>query len=82
MARVELRNGANVEGAWFCDTRCIDCDASRQLAPDLLDRVDGLTVFRNCKIRATSNPTANTTDQSFLSYTLPEGGTPPPDTVG
>jgi hypothetical protein len=41
---------------------------------------DGLAVFRNCKIRATSNPTANTTDQSFLSYTLPEGGTPPPDT--
>jgi len=46
MARPVDRNPGGAPGDWFVDTRCIDCDASRQLAPDLLDRVDGLTVFR------------------------------------
>ena len=46
MARAVDRNPDGPAGDWFVDTRCIDCDASRQVAPDLLDRVDGLTVFR------------------------------------
>jgi glyoxylase-like metal-dependent hydrolase (beta-lactamase superfamily II) len=46
MARLGDRNAAGAPGDWFVDTRCIDCDASRQMAPDLLERVDGLTVFR------------------------------------
>ncbi|MBW3657995.1 MAG: MBL fold metallo-hydrolase [Actinobacteria bacterium] len=34
----------NVPGAWFVDERCIDCDAVRQIAPDLFDRVDRQSV--------------------------------------
>ncbi|MBW3664776.1 MAG: MBL fold metallo-hydrolase [Actinobacteria bacterium] len=33
-----------MDGAWFVDTRCIDCDACRQLAPDLIARVDRTSV--------------------------------------
>jgi glyoxylase-like metal-dependent hydrolase (beta-lactamase superfamily II) len=44
VARVQERHPANVDGAWFVDTRCIDCDASRQLAPDLIGRVDRTSV--------------------------------------
>ena len=35
MARVDLRNEANVEGDWFVDTRCIDCGTCREIAPTL-----------------------------------------------
>jgi glyoxylase-like metal-dependent hydrolase (beta-lactamase superfamily II)/ferredoxin len=35
MARIELRHPANAEGDWFVDTRCIDCDTCRQLAPEV-----------------------------------------------
>ena len=35
MARVDLRNDANVDGDWFVDTRCIDCGTCREIAPAL-----------------------------------------------
>lgn len=35
---------ANVDGPWFVDQRCIDCDAVRQVAPHLFDRVDRQSV--------------------------------------
>lgn len=35
MARLDQRHPANVDGAWFVDTRCIDCGTCRELAPDL-----------------------------------------------
>ncbi len=28
----------NVDGAWFVDTNCIDCDLCRQTAPDNFER--------------------------------------------
>src|SRR4051812_2729333 len=44
MARLDQRHPANVDGDWFVDTRCIDCDVARQYAPGLIeaDR-DGLS---------------------------------------
>ena len=44
MARVALRNTANVEGAWFCDTRCIDCGTCREIAPDTFLATGGHSV--------------------------------------
>jgi glyoxylase-like metal-dependent hydrolase (beta-lactamase superfamily II)/ferredoxin len=35
MARLDLRNDANVDGDWFVDTRCIDCGTCREIAPSL-----------------------------------------------
>lgn len=43
-ARGTDRHPANAAGAWFVDERCIDCDAVRQIAPDLFDRVDRQSV--------------------------------------
>lgn len=34
------RNPDNVDGPWFVDRACIDCGAVRQIAPDLIARVD------------------------------------------
>lgn len=34
----------NAPGRWFVDMRCIDCDASRQVAPGLFDHHDGQSV--------------------------------------
>jgi glyoxylase-like metal-dependent hydrolase (beta-lactamase superfamily II)/ferredoxin len=34
----------NVAGEWFVDTRCIDCDACRQLAPEVFVRRGGQSV--------------------------------------
>ncbi len=47
MARIEDRHPAGATGAWFVDTRCIDCDAARQVAPGLIARNpdDGVSVF-------------------------------------
>jgi glyoxylase-like metal-dependent hydrolase (beta-lactamase superfamily II)/ferredoxin len=33
VARLDMAHPANVAGDWFVDTRCIDCDTCRQLAP-------------------------------------------------
>ncbi|MBW3619320.1 MAG: MBL fold metallo-hydrolase [Actinobacteria bacterium] len=38
------RHPGNVAGPWFVDRRCIDCDATRQVAPDLFTRVDRQSV--------------------------------------
>ena len=34
MARIQKRLAQNVEGEFFVDSSCIDCDACRQIAPD------------------------------------------------
>ena len=44
MARQARRHPGNVAGPWFVDDTCIDCDASRQCAPDLFGEVGGQTV--------------------------------------
>ncbi len=46
VARVDLRNRANVEGDWFVDTRCIDCGTCREIAPELFAEDSGLSVVR------------------------------------
>ena len=43
-ARDRERNPDNVEGPWFVDEACIDCDAVRQLAPGLIGRVGSKSV--------------------------------------
>jgi glyoxylase-like metal-dependent hydrolase (beta-lactamase superfamily II) len=40
----ERRHAKNVAGPWFVDDSCIDCDASRQCAPNLFADVGGQTV--------------------------------------
>lgn len=47
MARLEDRHPAGAPGDWYVDTRCIDCDAARQVAPGLIARnpSDGVSVF-------------------------------------
>ena len=46
MARVDRRHPDGADGPWFVDDRCIDCDASRQVAPGLVVRgADGNSVF-------------------------------------
>ena len=47
MARLEDRHPGGAPGDWFVDTRCIDCDAARQVAPGLIARNpdDGVSVF-------------------------------------
>ncbi len=40
MARASDRIGENVDGDFFVDTSCIDCDLCRQLAPATFARVD------------------------------------------
>jgi len=45
MARPAERHPANVDGDWYVDTRCIDCDASRQMAPTLIGCAGGQSVF-------------------------------------
>jgi ferredoxin len=44
MARLDQRDPRNADGAWFVDTRCIDCDTCRELVPDLFDDVGGQSV--------------------------------------
>jgi glyoxylase-like metal-dependent hydrolase (beta-lactamase superfamily II) len=40
MANPKLRHPGNVEGPWFVDRTCINCDASRQCAPWMFGDVD------------------------------------------
>jgi glyoxylase-like metal-dependent hydrolase (beta-lactamase superfamily II) len=44
VARIDQRHPANAAGDWFVDTRCINCDVSRQLAPGLFGEVDDQAV--------------------------------------
>lgn len=39
-----MRHPANAPGSWFVDTACVDCDASRQVAPALFERRDRQSV--------------------------------------
>jgi glyoxylase-like metal-dependent hydrolase (beta-lactamase superfamily II) len=47
MARLADRHPAGSDGDWFVDDRCIDCDASRHVAPGLIVRNpdDGVSLF-------------------------------------
>lgn len=44
MARLDQRDARNAPGAWFVDTRCIDCDTCRSLVPELFDDIGGQSV--------------------------------------
>jgi glyoxylase-like metal-dependent hydrolase (beta-lactamase superfamily II) len=44
MANPERKHPDNVPGPWFVDDSCIDCDASRQCAPDIFGHVGGQSV--------------------------------------
>jgi len=44
VARLDQRDARNAQGAWFVDTRCIDCDTCRELVPTLFDDIGGQTV--------------------------------------
>lgn len=46
MADPKRRHPANVAGAWFVDTSCIDCDASRQCAPSVFGIQAGQSVVQ------------------------------------
>ena len=45
MARALERNPASAPGDWYIDTRCIDCAASREVAPGLIIRRSGKSIF-------------------------------------
>jgi glyoxylase-like metal-dependent hydrolase (beta-lactamase superfamily II)/ferredoxin len=44
MARLDQAHPANAGGDWFVDTRCIDCDTCRLLAPDLFGDIGAQSV--------------------------------------
>jgi glyoxylase-like metal-dependent hydrolase (beta-lactamase superfamily II) len=44
VARIDQRHPANAPGDWYVDIRCINCDVSRQLAPDLFGEADDQAV--------------------------------------
>lgn len=46
------------------------------IAPGESDPNNGLPTFTNCQLRVSTNNTAGTTDQQFLTLTMPTGGTP------
>jgi ferredoxin len=45
MPKPEARNPASAKGDWFIDDRCIDCAASREVAPGLIVERGGKSVF-------------------------------------
>jgi glyoxylase-like metal-dependent hydrolase (beta-lactamase superfamily II) len=45
MPKPSNRNPRSAPGDWYIDTRCIDCAASREVAPDLIVHLDGKSVF-------------------------------------
>ncbi|MEA2717131.1 MAG: hypothetical protein QOI99_1448 [Actinomycetota bacterium] len=44
MARIDQRDARNVDGAWFVDTRCIDCGTCHELVPELFAGVGDQSV--------------------------------------
>jgi glyoxylase-like metal-dependent hydrolase (beta-lactamase superfamily II) len=44
MANPDRKHPDNVPGRWFVDDSCIDCDASRQCAPDIFGHLGGQSV--------------------------------------
>ena len=47
MADLKRRLAANVEGPWFVDETCINCDACRQYAPDVFAEVGDYSVVQH-----------------------------------
>jgi len=47
VARLADRHPGNVDGAWFVDTRCIDCGTCRELVPDLFGETGIQSVVQN-----------------------------------
>jgi glyoxylase-like metal-dependent hydrolase (beta-lactamase superfamily II) len=45
VARLIERNSRSAPGDWYVDTRCIDCAASREVAPGLIVHREGKSVF-------------------------------------
>jgi glyoxylase-like metal-dependent hydrolase (beta-lactamase superfamily II) len=45
MPKLEARNPASAKGDWYIDDRCIDCAASREVAPGLIVERRGKSVF-------------------------------------
>jgi hypothetical protein len=45
MPKISERNPDSAPGDWFIDRRCIDCAASRTVAPGLIVRRNGKSVF-------------------------------------
>jgi glyoxylase-like metal-dependent hydrolase (beta-lactamase superfamily II) len=45
VARRIERNSTSADGDWYVDTRCIDCAASREVAPGLIVQREGKSVF-------------------------------------
>lgn len=45
MADARRRHPKNVDGPWFVDTTCINCDAARHVAPGLIEEVEDTSVF-------------------------------------
>ena len=45
MAKVSARNRDSAPGDWYVDTLCIDCGASRNVAPGLVIRRNELSIF-------------------------------------
>src|SRR3954449_12342306 len=54
MARLADRHPDNVDGAWFVDTRCIDCGTCRELVPELF----GETGVQSVVVAQPSHPAA------------------------
>jgi len=44
VARIDQRDARNADGAWFVDTRCIDCGTCHQLIPELFAAVGDQSV--------------------------------------
>jgi glyoxylase-like metal-dependent hydrolase (beta-lactamase superfamily II) len=61
-ASIEPHSG-NVDGPWFVDQRCIDCDAVRQVAPTLFGRAGGQAVV-------TRQPQSSDDEQAMVRAAL------------
>jgi glyoxylase-like metal-dependent hydrolase (beta-lactamase superfamily II)/ferredoxin len=44
VARLDQRHHANAPGAWFVDTRCIDCGTCREVVPELFGLTDDQSI--------------------------------------
>lgn len=47
MANLNLRRPENVNGDFYVDTSCIDCDTCRWMTPEVFDREDGLSAVHH-----------------------------------
>ena len=54
MPKREARNPASAKGDWYIDDRCINCAASREVAPGLIVERGGKSWFSLCPISAFS----------------------------